>query len=653
MSTYENAWVPSKGQKEATRLFQWMKKLGYTDYEAFYRHSVENIEWLWEEATKELGIEWYTPYQKTLNLSKGMMYPQWFEGGELNVAHLALDRWAEDPEKKNSTALYWEGDDGSTISYTFKNLQKEVNAVAHGLESYGITKGDIVTLYMPMIPETVVAMLAISKIGAIFSPAFSGYKADAIATRVQASKAKALITADGYYRRGKTIAMKKEADLASEQCPTLEHVFVVERTGDDINWNDFRDVPWSRLRNNETVYKTNVKRADDPFMLIYTSGTTGKPKGAVHTHAGFPVKAAFDAGICMDVTKEDTLFWYTDMGWMMGPFLVYGGLVNGASIVMFEGTPDFPEPDRLWELVNRYDVTHLGISPTLVRSMMKHGEDWITKHDLSSLKLIGSTGEPWNPEPWYWLFQHAGDSKVPIFNYSGGTEISGGILGNVLVKPIQPVTFNAALPGMDVDVLNEKGQPVSGSVGELVLTQPWVGMTNSFYEDDERYEQTYWSRFKDTWVHGDWVIKDDDGFYTITGRSDDVLNVAGKRLGPAEVESVLVEHKAVVEAGVIGIPHEVKGEEPVAFIVLKSHDLSASELLEELHLLLDQKLGKALAPKKIFTVQDLPKTRNAKVMRRAIKSAYLNKPSGDLSALENPESVNEIRSIGLNISSKM
>ncbi|MBX0356322.1 AMP-binding protein [Halobacillus sp. Nhm2S1] len=650
MSTYINAWTPTAEYKEATRLFRWMKKFGCNCYDDFHAKSIHDLEWFWEEAVKELAVEWYTPYKRVLDSSHGPMYPQWFEGGELNVAHLALDRWANDPSKKNDIALYWEGDNGQTSSYSFIDLQKEVNAVANGLESYGISEGNIVTLYLPMLPETLIAMLAISKIGAIFSPAFSGYKADAVTSRIHASKSKALITADGFYRRGKTILMKQEADLVADQCPSLEHVFIVERTGMQVNLEEPRDVLWSNLRKKESEYKTKVKRANDPFMLIYTSGTTGTPKGAVHTHAGFPIKAAFDAGICMDVTKEDTLFWYTDMGWMMGPFLVYGGLVNGASIVMFEGTPDYPKPDRLWELVEKYHVTHLGLSPTLVRSMMKHGKDWIEKHDLSFLKLIGSTGEPWNSEPWHWLFKHAGGSRIPIFNYSGGTEISGGILGNVLVKPIQPVTFNAALPGMDVDVYNENGQSIVNEVGELVIKAPWVGMTKSFFEDDERYEKTYWSRFKDTWVHGDWVMKDKEGYFTITGRSDDVLNVAGKRLGPTEVESVLLKHTAVLEAGVIGVPHEVKGEEAVAFVVLKEIH-PPDNLTEELTILLHQKLGKALAPKKIFVVDDLPKTRNAKVMRRAIKSAYLNKPAGDLSALVNPQSINQIRSIGQNASS--
>ncbi|WP_347860955.1 AMP-binding protein [Salimicrobium sp. PL1-032A] len=644
MSTYEDVWVPSEEQKKATRLYDWMQRLGYEDYRTFHRQTVADISWFSEEMMKEIGFEWFHPYTKPVDLSKGRPHPDWFPGGKTNATLNALDKWKNDPQKKNDTALYWEGDDGDRQTFTYAELDREVNAFAAGLERLGIEEGDIITLYLPMLPETLISMLAISKIGAIFSPAFSGYKADAVKTRIDASGAKAMITADGFYRRGKTIDMKAEADLAAAGSETLEHVIVVERTGTSYEKTN-RDVSFREVVEEGGTVRTKEMRADDPFMLIYTSGTTGTPKGAVHTHAGFPAKAAFDAGICMNVGKEDTLFWFTDMGWMMGPFLVYGGLVNGASIVMFEGTPDYPEPDRLWEVVERYKVTHLGLSPTLVRGMMKHGESWVENHDLSSLQVIGSTGEPWNPEPWHWLYLHVGNEQVPIFNYSGGTEISGGMLGNVLVKPIQPVTFNAALPGMDVDVFDDDGNPVQNDVGELVLKQPWVGMTKSFYKDDDRYLRTYWNRFKDTWVHGDWATMDERGYFLISGRSDDVLNVAGKRIGPSEIESVLVEHEDVIEAGVIGAPHDMKGEEAVAFVVTGNKD--TDQLTEELQALLIGKLGKAIAPKRVYTVRDLPKTRNAKVMRRAIKSAFLNKESGDLSALENPEAVDEIRNIGI------
>ncbi|PBB06566.1 AMP-binding protein [Salimicrobium humidisoli] len=643
MTTYEDVWIPSEEKMKETRLYQWMKRLGYEDYEQFHQATVSDISWFWDEAVKEIDFEWFDSYQKTLDLSRGAPHPDWFQGGTTNATLNALDKWTKDEDKKNDIALYWEGDNGDRVKYTFTELDEEVNAVAAGLKKLGITEGDIITIYLPMLPETLISMLAISKIGAIFSPAFSGYKADAVKTRVNACEAKAIITADGFFRRGKTVNMKEEADKAAEVCDSLEHVIVVERAGVSFEKKP-KDVLFNEMKEPNASVETMEKHADDPFMLIYTSGTTGTPKGAVHTHAGFPVKSAFDAGMCMDVGKDDTLFWFTDMGWMMGPFLVYGGLVNGASIVMFEGTPDYPEPDRLWELVERYKVTHLGISPTLVRGMMKHGESWIERHDLSSLEVIGSTGEPWNPEPWHWLYKHVGKKRVPIFNYSGGTETSGGMVGNVLVKPIQPVTFNAALPGMDVDVLDDEGHPVVNDVGELVLKQPWVGMTKSFYKDDDRYHRTYWNRFKDIWVHGDWATVDERGYFLISGRSDDVLNVAGKRIGPSEIESALVEHEEVIEAGVIGAPHDMKGEEPVAFVVTKAGD--SETLLEELQQLLTDKLGKAIAPKKIYIVSDLPKTRNAKVMRRAIKSAFLNRDQGDLSALENPETVEEIKKIG-------
>jgi acetyl-CoA synthetase len=638
-------WFPEESYIRDTRLYKWMNSLGYSDYEKFLKASVNDIDWFWEKAEKAIGIEWYTKYSKTVDLSNGIKWPKWFVNGKTNVVLYALEKWEKDPVTKNETAITWEGDDGQVITYTFSQLNDKVAKAAAGLKDHGISKGDVVTIYMPMIPETVIAMLAVAKIGAVFSPTFSGYGADAVATRLNAAQSKMLITADGFLRRGKTIPMKEEADRAVEASPSVQKVVVVSRLNRDIPWNEQKDIEWSSFEDNEPLNSTAEMNSDDPLMLIYTSGTTGKPKGAVHTHTGFPIKSAFDAGIGMDVKKGDSLFWYTDMGWMMGPFLVFGGLVNGASIVMFEGTPDFPNPDRLWAVVDKHCVTHLGISPTLIRSLMKHGEDWVKKHSLEKLRVIGSTGEPWNPEPWMWLFEKVGKKRIPIFNYSGGTEISGGILGNVLVKPIGPITFNSPIPGMDVHVYNEDGKPVKNEVGELVITKPWVGMTNGFWNEAERYENAYWNRFKDTWVHGDWVIVDDDGYWTITGRSDDILNVAGKRLGPAEVESILVEHEAVVEAGTIGVPDDVKGEAAVCFAVLRSGQEQSDELAKELITLVGEKLGKALRPKTVHFVDDLPKTRNAKVMRRAIKAAYLNKDAGDLSSLENPHAVDQIRQL--------
>ena len=645
----EPKWIPTSSYIKETRLYQWMKKLGFDDYDAFLNASTDDIAWFWKEAEKALGIEWFHPYTETVNLSQGIPWPKWYVGGKLNVVHNAVHKWAEKENTKDAPALKWEGEDGEVRAYTYQELKKAIAQAASGLRQLGLQKGDVVTLYMPMIPETVIAMMAISQLGAIFSPTFSGYGAEAVATRMNASESKMLITADGFLRRGKAVPMKKEADEAARRTPTLEKMIVIERLGSDVSWDDKKDVAWSEMMKTGGASPTPDVASlpsDAPMMLIYTSGTTGTPKGTVHTHAGFPIKSAFDAGMCMDVRPGDTLFWFTDMGWMMGPFLVYGSLLNGASLLMYEGSPDYPAPDRLWQVTSDHEVTHVGISPTLIRSLMKHGEEHVTRHSLSRLKAMASTGEPWNPEPWKWLFETVGKSRIPIINYSGGTEISGGILGNVLVKPITPITFNTAIPGMAAAVYNEEGKPVTGEVGELVLTKPWVGMTNGFWKEKERYENTYWSRFPDVWVHGHWAIQDEEGYWTITGRSDDILNIAGKRLGPAEMESALVEHEAVREAGTIGIPHDVKGEEAICFVVLQDEYTFTDELEKELIALCGEKLGKALRPSAIFPVDDLPKTRNAKVMRRAIKAAFLNKNAGDLSSLENPEAVEHIRQLG-------
>ncbi|WP_216829356.1 AMP-binding protein [Alkalihalobacterium elongatum] len=640
------AWNPSKELMESTRLYQWMQQLGYSNYEEFLNASTKDIAWFWKEAEQALQIDWYEPYKETLCLEDGVKWPKWFVGGKLNTAYNTVENWAEKQEMANTNAIVWESEDGIVQTYTYTQLAEAVARVANGFKQQGIEKGDVIAIYMPMVPETVIAMMAAAKIGAIYSPIFSGYGTDAVATRLNAAEAKMIVTADGFLRRGKPVAMKEEADRAVEKSPSIEKVIVFKRLNREIPWNETRDVDWKQLISQEPLNETLHMDSADPLMLIYTSGTTGRPKGAVHTHSGFPIKAAFDAGIGMDVKRGDTLFWFTDMGWMMGPFLVYGGLMNGATILLYEGTPDFPQPDRLWEVVSKHQVTHLGISPTLIRSMMKHGEEWPQKHDLSTLRVIASTGEPWNPEPWLWLFEKVGQSQIPIFNYSGGTEISGGILGNVLVRPIGPITFNSPLPGMDVDVFDEDGNPVLNQVGELVIKQPWVGMTKGFWKEPERFEDAYWSRWEDIWVHGDWVIKDTEGFWTITGRSDDILNVAGKRLGPAEIESVLVEHPNVVEAGTIGIPDEVKGEAAVCFAVLNQQVSEPNQLKDELLQLVAEKMGRALKPKAIYFVQDLPKTRNAKVMRRAIKAAYLDKDAGDLSSLENPQALTEINKLG-------
>ncbi|MGI6125930.1 MAG: AMP-binding protein [Planifilum sp.] len=639
----EAVWFPSEENSKKTRMYRFMKKLGFSDYDDFYRRSIQDVGWFWQEVVRDLDLQWIKPYSRVMDPSKGVPWTRWFVDGRFNVAQNALDRFVEDPQSRHRLALIWEGDDEAVQKYTYRDLWAAVNRFAWGLQRIGVKPGDRVAIYLPMIAENVIAMMAVARIGAIFTPCFSGYGAEAVATRVRDCEAKVLVTADGFLRRGKVVPMKEEADRAADMSPSVEKVVVVRRLGRDIPWNEKRDVEWSSLTSEWKTVAPRETEASDPMMIIYTSGTTGRPKGTVHVHAGFPVKAVFDAAYGMDVGPGDILFWVTDMGWMMGPWMVFGSLLSGSTMLVFEGTPDHPGPDRLWKIVENHGVTHLGLSPTVVRALMRFGEAPVRRRDLSSLRVFASTGEPWNPDPWHWLFEQVGAKRVPIYNYSGGTEISGGILGGNLLKPIAPCSFSGPLPGMDVEVYDENGQPVRGEVGELVIRQPWVGMTQGFWKDPERYERTYWNRWPNTWVHGDWVRVDGEGFWYITGRSDDTLKIAGKRLGPAEMESILIDHPAVLESAVVGVPDETKGEVAVCFVLLRPGHEPSEELRGELFDMIAQRMGKALRPKQILFVPELPKTRNGKILRRVIRAAYLGQDAGDLSSLENPMAVETIR----------
>jgi len=496
---------------------------------------------------------------------------------------------------------------------------------------------------MPMTPEIVVALFAIAKIGGIILPLFSGYGSDAIVTRLADADAKALFAADGAFRRGRAVNMKAIADEAAGKVPTLDHMIVLRRTGEAVDMQAGRDHWWHELVTKQSEEaETEMTDAEDVIMLIYTSGTTGQPKGAVHTHCGFPVKSAQDMAFGTDVHPGQVIYWMTDMGWMMGPWLVFGATILGSPFFIYDGAPDYPAPDRLWSLVERHRITTLGVSPTLIRVLIAHGEEPVRAHDLSSLRFFASTGEPWNPDPWLWLFETVGEGKRPIINYSGGTEISGGIVMGNPILPLKPCAFSGPCPGIAADVLDEHGQSVRNQVGELCIKAPWIGMTRGFWRDPERYVETYWSRWPDVWVHGDWAAVDDDDLWYILGRSDDTIKVAGKRLGPAEVESIAVSHPAVVEAAAIGVPHEIKGNELVLFCVLAPTEEPSEELRGALQGRIVAAMGKPLAPREVLFVSDLPKTRNAKVMRRMVRAAYLGEEPGDTSSLVNPEAVAEI-----------
>jgi acetyl-CoA synthetase len=638
----EIVWRPTPEYIQSSHLTQFMGQHDIADYAALMRRSTEDVAWFTQAVLDYLDIRFFEPYTQVLDLSKGIQWPQWCVGGKMNIVYNCLDKYIETATEAQP-ALIWEGEEGNTQSLTYGALFRQVNQAANALRSLGLGKGDAIGLYMPMIPENVVALLAIAKIGGIILPLFSGYGAGAVASRLEDAGAKALFTADGFFRRGKPVAMKPVADEAVQMAPTVKYKIVVNRAGletpmgtGDYWWRDL-------VASQPTQAATEQTSAEDVLMIIYTSGTTGRPKGAVHTHCGFPVKATQDMAFNMDLHPGQVLYWITDMGWMMGPWLVFGSLLLGGTMLIYDGALDYPGPERLWAMVERHHVTTLGVSPTLIRALIPHGEAPFREHDLSSLRFFASTGEPWNPDPWMWFFEKVGGRRRPIINYSGGTEISGGILcGNPLL-PLKPCAFSAPCPGIAADVLDEDGQPVRGQVGELVIKAPWIGMTRGFWKNPQRYEDTYWSRFPGIWVHGDFAAVDADGMWYILGRSDDTIKVAGKRLGPAEVESVLVEHPQVVEAAAIGVPDEIKGSQVVVFCVLNGDAANSDSLRTELKEMVVRAMGKPLAPKEILFVKDLPKTRNAKVMRRMIRAAYLGLDPGDTSSLLNPEAVDMVR----------
>lgn len=640
----EEAWRPTDLHLGRSRLLKLMAAHGIDSYAEFYRRSVDDPEWFWEAVERHLDLRWSRPYSKVFDTSRGVEWPRWFVDGHFNYVLNCVDRHALD-EPAEDLAIIWVGEDGDERWLTYWELYQCVNRFASGLLELGVEKGDRIGLFMPMIPETAIALFACGKIGAVAVPAFSGYGPEAVSMRLRDAGATVLITADGFYRRGRAIRMKAIADGAVRQAPCVNHVIVVRRTGDEVPWDDDRDVWWHELEaGRPTEMEATSTTADDPAMIIYTSGTTGRPKGALHAHGGFPVKAAHDMALCFDVQAGDRLFWLSDIGWMMGPWAIMGATMLGATVVLFEGVPDFPEPDRLWEIVANHGVTHLGLAPTVVRALMSKGDEWVSRHDLSSLFVLGSSGEPWNLGPWRWYHQVVGQGRLPIINYSGGTETSGGILACNTILPMKPMSFTTAVPGMDAAVFDELGEPVVGEVGELVVRKPWVGMTHGFWRDDDRYLETYWSRWAGVWAHGDWAMREPGpaGAWYILGRSDDTLKVAGKRIGPAEIETAACAHQSVLEAAAIGVPDELKGEVVTVFVVARGGADPSEELRDQIRSTIGRQLGKALSPDSVLFVRDLPKTRNAKIMRRVIRAKHLGQPLGDISALEDPGAVEEI-----------
>jgi acetyl-CoA synthetase len=633
-------WEPSPEVIAKSRLKRFMDQHGIETFADLLKRADEDIEWFWDAAIKDIDIAFYRHYDKVVDLSEGKPWAKWWIGGRMNIVQSCLDRH-HDRDSADKVAIIWEGEPGDVRKLTYSELDRQVCKLAGALRRLGVRPGDRVGIFMPMCPEAAVSVLATAKVGAVIIPLFSGYGAEAIASRLRDGEAKVLICADGFYRRGQVVPMKEMADKALVSCPTVTRVIMHRRVVREVPWTHGRDNVWEVLLEDEPEHApTHELDPEDPLMIIYTSGTTGKPKGTLHVHGGFPVKTAQDMAHGFDIGEDDTVFWYTDIGWMMGPWLIFGSLILGATMVLYEGTPDYPAADRLWRMVANHRVTVLGVSPTLVRGLMTHGDEVPAHYDLTSLRILGGTGEPWNPDPFHWFFKNIGGGLIPVINYTGGTEISGGILCGNVITHLRPCAFAGPLPGIAADVVDSDGNSVRGEVGELVIRNPWPGMTRGFWGDRQRYIDTYWSRFEGVWVHGDWAYVDpEDGLWYVLGRSDDTIKVAGKRLGPAEVESVLVGHPSVAESAAIGVPDELKGEALVCFVILRPNRQPSDELAVELQDLVATALGKPLRPKAVHFVVDLPRTRNAKILRRVVKSVYTGTDPGDLSSLENPSAL--------------
>jgi len=628
---------------EQANITRFMRKHGIATYDELIERTSRDNVWFWDVVTEDLGIEWYKSYHTVRDTSAGIPWTKWYLGGKINIVHNCLDRHAKGP-RRDAPAVVYEGEDGAKRTITFKELRAEVCRAANALKSLGVGKGDTVGIYMPMVPETVVQLLACLKIGAICIPIFSGYAPPAVAQRLSDAKAKVLFTADGSVRRGKIVRIKPNADEAVATVPSIEHVVVLRRTGGDVPWREGRDIWWHDLvPKQRAACATAHLDSEDVALIIYTSGTTGLPKGTVHTHAGTLVQVSKEVGYFFDIKDDDLFFWLSDIGWMMGPWMIIGGLHHGGSIFLYEGAPNHPGPDRLWDMIERHRVTIFGISPTAIRMLMGSGEGPVRAHDLSSLRILGSTGEPWDPDSWTWYFENVGGRRCPIINISGGTDIVGCFLAPLPICELKPCTLRGPGLGMVIDVWDEDGHPLRGEVGYLVATQPGPSMTRGLWGAPERYIEAYWSRWPDVWDHGDWALIDRDGFWFLRGRADDTIKVAGRRIGPAEIESALMDHGTVREAAAIGVPHPVKGEGIVAFVVLKPGVEPTERLRDELKDAVAAHLGKVDRPEDVRFVRDLPKTRSAKIVRRVIKKRFLGETNlGDLSSVENPDAIEGI-----------
>lgn len=641
--TTDIAWRPTPDFINATNWGAFCRAAGVADFDAVFARAEADPTWFWSAVIDFLDIRFFQPYEQLLDLSQGLPHPRWCVGGKTNFVLNALDRYL--PDRAQTQALVWASEDGRILTWTYAELDRETNRLAAGLKSLGLCQGDVVAIYLPMVPETYISMLAIAKLGCIAMPLFSGFGAEAVATRLSDSNAVAVVTVDGARRRGQVLGMKEVVDKAVQSSPCVRHVIVADY--DLIDWNrSARDVTWRELLNRKEEHvATAVVDASHPLLLMYTSGTSGRPKGVVHTHAGFTIKMAVDTQLMWDLRSSDRILHMADFGWLAGPMLVAATTLSGACHVIAEGVPDYPQRARLLRLVEDHAVTFLGVAPTTARSMRGQLDAKAAKYDLSSIRLVTCSGEPLDSETWLWLFRRLCGSSRPIVNFSGGTEV-GGILYANIVKPMKPAAFNGAFPSLGADVVNEFGESVAaGELGELVMRGPCLGRIDQLWHDPARYLETYWDRGPAMWRHHDLASRDADGHWYIHGRSDDTIKVAGKRTGPAELEAVLLGSGLVSEAAVIGVPDPRTGSALVCAVIAAQGTETGDALRERLSQILVSHMGASFRPKRIVFVSDLPRTRNMKIMRRLVRAALLGEPGGDLSALANPETLVELERV--------
>jgi len=633
---------PSPELVEDSNIKKWMDQHHIKDYDELLQKASQESDWFWNEMAEEL--EWFKPYKKVLKWDAP--WAEWFLEGKFNIVHNALDRHINGPNK-DKIAFIWEGERESVRKLSYMDLYREVNRFANALLSLGVKKGDRVSIYMPMILELPIAMLACAKIGAIHSVVFSGFSARAFQQRVNDAGSNVAITVDGFHRKGKTTNLKNQVDEILEETPSIRHLIVVQHTGSDVQMKENRDIWWHEIRDQmDDSCETVPMDSEDPLFILYTSGTTGKPKGVIHVHGGYAVGTYTTLKFVFDLKDSDIWWCAADIGWITGhSYIVYAPLIMGATSIMYEGTPEYPDPGRIWRMIQDYKVSIFYTAPTTIRMFMKFGEKWPQQYDLKSLRILGSVGEPINPEAWIWFHKHIGNGRCPIMDTWWQTEAGMHIITPSPVSDLKPGSVFKPFPTIEADVVDDFGNSVSEKGGHLIIKTPWPAMLRTIYKDPDRYLDTYWSWFPGSYLSEDVALKDEDGYFWIQGREDDVMNIAGHRISTAEVESALVSYPDVAEAGVVGKPDSIKGEVIYAFVILKQGIQKKADFKNILRNHVRKEIGPVATPAEIKIVNDLPKTRSGKIMRRVIKYMIIGKPVGDTSTLANPESIEELKNL--------